>query len=794
MPHRLAEISALVAALLLVLSATAPGMVAGVGASAGGQSPALSTTTADNFVPADSFLNASQNVSVWERAGLPLRINTENAATTIEGVNTEISSDETGSVPLNKRTIGVFETGSTISLEFEERTGAGTDQFNGQTVQLVAARVSDNPDTSNLNESASNEAMNLTTSEALERLLSQNRTASQVNRNFTFTVADSGEIQNGAITTEFEPNEPGTYAFMLVTSESGGEAVSETNGNLSLTDDAEILGVDAAPVQSATASATPSDDTIAPGENVTFDLDSNLADEQTGHAVMVYNESVLSDQTITIDVEGDLDAFVENSIDGNVSGDDVSIDHSIDAVDGVAQIEDGTNVMGVTLENRTEQRTVSLPGLIEFLANESGQEAPETISTGDVVLNASVSTALTEGNQAELDVGTTANWTEGSYTYVYIATNETGDFSTDKGEVTVENISEPEPELDEVQLNLTANRTDVEVNESVELTVTRPDGTPVSDFQLSVNGYMFRSDGDIINFSSGVPLRFGAAGNYTVTASKPATDTEEFLNDSVEITVEAPEPDDGDGGPPAGGGGGGGQQGGGEPNGEAESIATNNGATVNFRSTRSGTPISVQVPNVASDNSAVTGVELTTRFSESNFRVEFTKPQADPPSGTPELDPSQGEAVEYFTAEAIGINDDEIDEVNFTFTLSEERLGDRSPDDVRLFRNVNGEWTTLETTHLGGNQFRARSPGFTVYAIGFQAEQQATETATPTVTATPTPSDGGTATATPTETVTDTDTPGGDGGGGLGVIVLVLIILVALGAGAYLYARNQDLV
>jgi hypothetical protein len=79
--------------------------------------------------------------------------------------------------------------------------------------------------------------------------------------------------------------------------------------------------------------------------------------------------------------------------------------------------------------------------------------------------------------------------------------------------------------------------------------------------------------------------------------------------------------------------------------------------------------------------------------------------------------------VSYFTAEAFGISDDEITEVNFTFTLSDSEIGDRSPENVRLFRYHDGEWVTLETTYLGDNEFRARSPGFTAYAIGFQSEQ-----------------------------------------------------------------------
>ncbi|KPN32314.1 putative surface domain protein [Halolamina pelagica] len=751
MHSRLAETSALAVAALLVLSATAPGAVAGVGATADAQSASFSTTDAD-FVAADSFVNTSQNVSVWERAALPLRVDTSTATTTVEGPTTQIYTDETGLAPINKDTVGVFEPGSTITLEFNRRVGAGTDQFDGQNVQLVAARVSDNPNTSNLNTSAT---MGLTANEALDRLFAQNRTASEVNRNFTFTVADTGTIDSeGTVTTSFTPSEPGAYALMLVASDSG-QAVSVSNGNASISEDVRILGVDAAPVQAASATATPQQETIDPGENVTFDVNSNLADERTSHTVVLVNESVLAGEETTINYDGDLDTLTANGFDANNTADNVTIEHSIDAIDGVARVDSDSQVMGINLADRSRSGTVGLPALIEFLATESNVNEPATSSTGDTVLNASTTSVVTESGSTTLEVGTSKNWTNGTYEYVYVAsTNDTNEFSTAKGNITVG--TEPR----EVQLDLTANRTNVEVPQAIRFTV-RGDGQRIANAEITLGSQTVST-----NANGRATIRPGEVGNFTATVTKADTDDVVYLSDTVDITVtEAP--GEGGGGPPAGGGGGGGQ-GGGDEGGEARAIATNTGATVNFRSTRSGQPLSVDVPNVAADNAAVTGLTLTTRFSESNFRVEFTKPQAGPPSRTPELDPAQGTAVNYFTAEAIGLSDERIGNVKFTFTLSESELGDRSPDDVRLFRYVDGEWTTLKTTHLGGDEYRARSPGFTAYAIGFVSQQDATDTPTETMTMTPTPSDDGTATPTDTATVTPTDTPGGDGGGGIG--------------------------
>lgn len=202
-----------------------------------------------------------------------------------------------------------------------------------------------------------------------------------------------------------------------------------------------------------------------------------------------------------------------------------------------------------------------------------------------------------------------------------------------------------------------------------------------------------------------------------------------------------------------GGGGGGGGQGGSDKPGSVDSVATETGATINFRDISGRQPVSVEVPNMASERASVTGMEITTKFDEGSFRVEFTKPQSKPPGSAPALESAKGQAVDYFTAEAIGVSDDRIASVTVTFRLSESEIpDDRSKDDVQLFRYVDGEWVALETTHLGGNEFRATSPGFTTFAIGIQTSDVATATAT----ATPTMTATETATPTETEEVTTT--------------------------------------
>jgi hypothetical protein len=183
-------------------------------------------------------------------------------------------------------------------------------------------------------------------------------------------------------------------------------------------------------------------------------------------------------------------------------------------------------------------------------------------------------------------------------------------------------------------------------------------------------------------------------------------------------------------------------------------------------------------------------MDITTKFDQGDFRVEFTKPQREPPEGTPEVPETTGTASQYFTAEAIGVTDDRLDRVNFTFTLEESEIPEgQSKDDVRLFRYVDGEWTTLETTHLGGDEYRAESPGFTAYAIGVQADQSQADTETETEPDTDTETE--TVTDTETDTEPGTDTPSDDGGLGTFAIVGLVVLLLLLGVGVYLLRESN---
>lgn len=79
------------------------------------------------------------------------------------------------------------------------------------------------------------------------------------------------------------------------------------------------------------------------------------------------------------------------------------------------------------------------------------------------------------------------------------------------------------------------------------------------------------------------------------------------------------------------------------------------------------------------------------------------------------------------------VPDADIESVTFTFTVPDERIprnestGELDPDDMSLYRFVDGEWVELETEPVrrldGAWEFRAASPGLSEFAIGRKEPQ-----------------------------------------------------------------------
>ncbi|ESP88410.1 CHRD domain containing protein [Candidatus Halobonum tyrrellensis G22] len=218
-------------------------------------------------------------------------------------------------------------------------------------------------------------------------------------------------------------------------------------------------------------------------------------------------------------------------------------------------------------------------------------------------------------------------------------------------------------------------------------------------------------------------------------------------------------------------------------------VDVNSGVTVSVTEVLSDSPLDAEM-NVSGAGISVTSLGLDTRFATSDFRIEVDTPTASA-GDAPAL--ADATPVAYFRAESVGFNDARIGSANVSVTVS-ELPADASPEDVVIYRLVDGSWTALETTRLDDGSYEAQTDGFTTFAVGVSSasdDGDATTTEQPddsdsdadTDTATPAAADDSTATATDggSAGATETTTPG------FGVVLAVLAVL-----GAALLAGRRD--
>jgi hypothetical protein len=188
-----------------------------------------------------------------------------------------------------------------------------------------------------------------------------------------------------------------------------------------------------------------------------------------------------------------------------------------------------------------------------------------------------------------------------------------------------------------------------------------------------------------------------------------------------------------------------------------EVTAQNEGAMVEFSDARGNRRYAISLGSTVEANGvSVTGYELFFERGVRDGSFEFTSSET-----VPDDTPALSNALVYITVDGEGVDDSDLSEVEFEFTVPLSTLDDMGiePSELRLYRYEDDGWVSYETTHQGGGVFRAENiPGFSVFAVGPADAAVMTETPTPTPepdTATPEPD---TATATP-EPDTATATP-----------------------------------
>lgn len=201
----------------------------------------------------------------------------------------------------------------------------------------------------------------------------------------------------------------------------------------------------------------------------------------------------------------------------------------------------------------------------------------------------------------------------------------------------------------------------------------------------------------------------------------------------------------------SGSSGGGGQSGGSTTESSYTVYDTNTGSTVNVQEGVSSDPVTASLHGdgtayVSGDGTTVDAAAMTLTFDRSNWRVELTDP-TDSPQNAPAV--GSGEPVSYFRFDAYNVEASAFDSVAVNLTLSSLPAG-TDPSQVTVYRHTADGWQSVETTHLGGDRYRAKTGGFGELAVvvedgsgstsgteaGTEGSIDSTATATETATAT----------------------------------------------------------
>ena len=420
--------------------------------------------------PASDFVG----LSAWERSVLPLRADADDATMTVDIPDTFVRVDE-GDAHINRDVAPVYTKGDEINLMFENQAPfANTERVAGEEVKAIVLKGDVDETVEDLLEMDVEDDIEA----QLEREF-EDRTDIDVDEESGDVVISSdnvsvveiqelGELDDeGEIATTITPEDPGDYAVLLTTVETGDGIVAkddELTFNI-FNDTAAMIGAEYLMVQETSSTVSPNQTTVSPGSKVTFDIDANLGATETAHTILVFDEEEFADRHLTItDIEVDQaddgdQVIVKGELDlepfemtGNLTD-----DQGLFTFQGAVNGESFSMTAMVTTDGQFEEAT--------FAGNTSHLEAIDP--SGAAVTTPGDETTLTPtvGDQADLDPGESR-----TYTWVHAAANvDNSDIrSTRKGSLSVSE----DPVYD---LTVNAEDQDGDALEGVDITVENAD-------------------------------------------------------------------------------------------------------------------------------------------------------------------------------------------------------------------------------------------------------------------------------------------------------------------------------
>ncbi|MFB6161395.1 MAG: PGF-pre-PGF domain-containing protein [Haloferacaceae archaeon] len=390
--HSTAPTVVLIALLVLAASAT----------------PVVAAHPGSASIPEDEVVTADPGVYVWERSVFPLQVDLGSAATKVPvgDVRARVAGTEAS---IENQRFGVVTAGNEVRLTFDDARASNA-QLGGTDVTVVAARVTGDEGPT-------------TVAEAADLLSTEN-----ANENATFEVVAEDVALDGEGTREFTfiPDASGRYVFLATVSSGGG--VDVTGGEISLSSDVTVVGVDRVLVQRAPAQVSPPTRGVVAGNDATFNVvDSPLSGTDVTHVLAVYKADTFAGSPESFsESNGATFTFVvdESDIDDEFTLADAELEHSIGNTVGVADVDDGISVNGADLNDGRVARSVGMGTVVDVVASDLEANSPATEATGDTTLYASVRGVASTSPQPRLTVETLGNWSAGTYRYVYVAMQE----------------------------------------------------------------------------------------------------------------------------------------------------------------------------------------------------------------------------------------------------------------------------------------------------------------------------------------------------------------------------------
>ncbi|WP_248516907.1 CARDB domain-containing protein [Salinarchaeum laminariae] len=369
-----------------------------------------------------------ENVA-WEGAPLPLRADTDSAATVVDNQGVYIRNADGQERSVNRDELAVYDAGTTIPINLNSvNPGANLDQFDGEEVRFLVGHIAEQPDTSAAsNVSSSTIPRSITDAQSL--LTAENISEINANVNFSRPVSSSTLDSSNGLSFDLDASDPGQYGIIAV---SGERLFKVNDGNVTAAgpSNGTVIGVEGVAVQSG-ASDIDAPDNVEPGDTVQLGVDTDLSGN-VSHAVAIYHEDTWTNSRTNLNLTEPLST--------DMTTDDVIVEHEITGLNGVVWGAANVDLLGMSFSERRASGTVLVDDIVSTAANEAGVDKPKTVPIGSTTLDGSTVAVADVQPDGTVVVPTFGNWTEGEYRYVHVASenDSTRAFETNTGTLSIE--------------------------------------------------------------------------------------------------------------------------------------------------------------------------------------------------------------------------------------------------------------------------------------------------------------------------------------------------------------------